>query len=68
LNNYYKDAGSFPLYKDNKGNVSAFVYELAKKSGRVSLNYNALDKIRKYGRIIGFESVFNEEMERSFQI
>ena len=48
------------MYKDNKGNVSAFVYELAKKSEMVSLNYNALDKIKKYGRIIGFESVFNE--------
>ena len=59
----YKDVGSYPLYKikDKKYNaISPFVFDLAKTIGEVSLNYVALEKIKKHGRIIGYETVFNE--------
>jgi len=57
----YQDAGSYPLYRiKGTEEISPFVGELAIKLGEVSLNKKALQQIKRYGRLIGFHSVFNE--------
>ncbi|MFC2094592.1 hypothetical protein ACFLSH_03075 [Bacteroidota bacterium] len=57
----YKDAGSIPLYRLKETNeVSPFVGQLAVKAGKVSLDPAAIKSIRKYGRLVGYQSVFNE--------
>ena len=57
----YKDAGSYPLYRiRGTEDISPFVGELAEKLGTVTLENKALRDIKKYGRLIGFHSVFKE--------
>ena len=57
----YQDGGSYPLYRiKGTDEISPFVGELAEKLGSVTLDLNALHDIRKYDRLVGFHSVFNE--------
>lgn len=58
---YYSDAGLLPIYSTaDQSNVSNFVSDLALKLKVVTLNESSLSDIKKYGRLYGTKSVFNE--------